>query len=110
MTARKGEQRPAGTPPVARVWVDVPLAPLDRTFDYLVPDTLDEQAVPGCRVRVRFAGQQVDGFLAERVAASDFTGRLGFLAKVVSPEPVLSPGIAALEIGRAHVRTPATLI
>lgn len=96
MTARKGEQRPAATLPVARVWVDVPLAHLDRTFDYLVPDTLDEQAVPGCRVRVRFAGQQVDGFLAERVAASDFTGRLGFLAKVVSPEPVLSPEIAAL--------------
>ncbi|MGH3759007.1 MAG: primosome assembly protein PriA, partial [Actinophytocola sp.] len=96
MTARKGEQRPAATLPVARVLVDVPLAHLDRPFDYLVPTSLDESAVPGCRVRVRFAGQLVDGFLAERVAESDFGGRLGFLAKVVSPEPVLTPEIAAL--------------
>jgi primosomal protein N' (replication factor Y) len=96
MTARKGEQRPAATLPVARVWVDVPLAHLDRPFDYLVPAQLAETAVPGCRVRVRFAGQQVDGFLAERVAESDFGGRLGFLSKVVSPEPVLAPEIAAL--------------
>ena len=96
MTARKGEQRPAATLPVARVWVDVPLAHLDRPFDYLVPASLDDQAVPGCRVRVRFAGQQVDGFLAERVAESDFGGRLGFLSKVVSAEPVLAPEIAAL--------------
>ena len=96
MTARKGEQRPAATLPVARVLVDVPLAHLDRPFDYLVPEQLDEVAVPGCRVRVRFAGQQVDGFLAERVAESEFTGRLGFLTKVVSAEPVLAPEIAAL--------------
>ncbi|MGH3878521.1 MAG: primosome assembly protein PriA, partial [Actinophytocola sp.] len=96
MTARKGEQRPATTLPVARVLVDVPLAHLDRPFDYLVPEQLDDVAVPGCRVRVRFAGQQVDGFLAERVAESEFTGRLGYLSKVVSPEPVLTPEIAAL--------------
>ena len=96
MTARKGEQRPAATLPVARVLVDVPLAHLDRPFDYLVPEQFDEDAVPGCRVRVRFAGQQVDGFLAERVAESEFGGKLGFLSRVVSPEPVLAPEIAAL--------------
>src|SRR5262245_43427595 len=96
MTARKGEQRPASTLPVARVLVDVPLAHLDRPFDYLVPEQLDDAAVPGCRVRARFAGQQVDGFLLERVAETDFAGRLGFLAKVVSPEPVLAPEIATL--------------
>jgi primosomal protein N' (replication factor Y) len=92
---RKGEQRPATTLPVARVYVDVPLAHLDRPFDYLVPDTLDEQAVPGCRLRLRFAGKQVDGFLLERVEKSEFDGRLGFIGKVVSPEPVLTSDIAA---------------
>lgn len=94
--ARKGELVAAGELPVARVAVDVPLAHLDRPFDYLVPQNLHEAAVPGCRVRVRFAGKQVDGFLLCRTAASDFGGRLGFLSKVVSPEPVLSPEIAAL--------------
>ena len=49
--------------PVARVVVDVPLPHLDRPFDYAVPADLDEAAQPGVRVRVRFAGQLVDGFL-----------------------------------------------
>lgn len=93
---RKGETRPAATLPVARVYVDVPLAHLDRPFDYLVPESLDEAAVPGCRLRMRFAGKQVDGFLLERVAASEFGGRMEYIGKVVSSEPVLTPEIAAL--------------
>ncbi|GAB3442576.1 primosomal protein N' [Actinophytocola sediminis] len=93
---RKGELVAAAELPVAKVVVDVPLAHLDRPFDYLVPTTLDDTAVPGCRVRVRFAGKQVDGFLLCRAAESDFGGKLGFLTKVVSPEPVLAPEIATL--------------
>ena len=82
--------------PVARVAVDIPLAHLDRPFDYLIPERLSDQAVPGCRVRVRFAGQLVDGYLLERAAASGHQGRLARLERVVSPEPVLSPEIMAL--------------
>ncbi|HEY1573503.1 MAG TPA: primosomal protein N' [Pseudonocardiaceae bacterium] len=89
--SRRGERVPAATLPVARVCVDVPLAHLDRPFDYRVPEQLDADAVPGCRVRVRFAGQLVDGYLLARVAESDHKGTLAFLEKVVSPEPVLSP-------------------
>jgi primosomal protein N' (replication factor Y) len=95
-TSRRGERIPAATLPVARVCVDVPLAHLDRPFDYQVPDQLDADAVPGCRVRVRFAGQLVDGFLLARAAESDHKGKLAFLEKVVSPEPVLSPDSIAL--------------
>ena len=51
--------------PVARISVDVGLAHLDRPFDYLVPARLDADARPGVRVRVRFAGQLVDGYLPE---------------------------------------------
>ena len=82
--------------PVARVAVDIPLAHLDRPFDYLIPERLSDQAVPGCRVRVRFAGQLVDGYLLERAAVSEHQGRLARLERVVSPEPVLSPEIMAL--------------
>jgi primosomal protein N' (replication factor Y) len=78
------------------VCVDVPLAHLDRPFDYRVPEQLDGDAVPGCRVRVRFAGQLVDGYLLTRAAESDHKGKLAFLEKVVSPEPVLSPDSMAL--------------
>jgi primosomal protein N' (replication factor Y) len=92
----RGEWRPASTLPVARVAVDVALAHLDRPFDYRVPAHLDDAAAPGVRVRVRFAGRLVDGFLLERVAESDHGGRLAWVDKVVSPEPVLSAEVAAL--------------
>jgi primosomal protein N' (replication factor Y) len=82
--------------PVARVAVDVPLAHLDRPFDYLVPQQLASAAVRGCRVRVRFAGKLTDGYLLERAADSDHPGRLAFLERVVSPEPVLTAEIAGL--------------
>ncbi|KAA2261812.1 primosomal protein N' [Solihabitans fulvus] len=95
-TMRRGEWQPAATLPIARVCVDVPLAHLDRPFDYQVPAQFDADAVPGCRVRVRFAGQLVDGFLLSRAERSEHTGKLMFLERVTSPEPVLSPEIAAL--------------
>ncbi len=84
--------------PVARVAVDVALPHLDRPFDYAVPASLSDNAVPGCRVRVRFAGRLVDGYLLERRDSSDHAiehdGRLSPLARVISPEPVLTDEIA----------------
>ncbi|KAA9160339.1 primosomal protein N' [Amycolatopsis acidicola] len=94
--ARKGQQKAAAVDPIARIVVDVPLAHLDRTFDYQVPDKLDADAVPGARVRVRFAGQLVDGFLIERAGTTEHTGRLAFLERVTSSEPVLGPKLATL--------------
>ena len=89
---------PAPDLPVARVLVDLPLAHLDKPFDYLVTAELHEDAVAGCRVKVRFAGQDVGGYLLERVAESDHPGRLAPLRKVVSPEPVLHPEVARLSL------------
>ena len=81
--------------PVGRVAVDIAHSHLDRLFDYAVPAALDARAVPGCRVRVRFAGKLVDGFLTERVDSSDHEGKLGLIAKVVSAEAVLRPDVLA---------------
>ncbi|HKE51147.1 MAG TPA: primosomal protein N' [Actinomycetes bacterium] len=92
----KPPPRQAAERPVARVVVDVSLPHLDRPFDYLVPETMADAAVPGARVRVRFAGQQVNGFILDRVAESEHEGALTPLARVVSPEPVLSPDLARL--------------
>jgi primosomal protein N' (replication factor Y) (superfamily II helicase) len=73
----------------------VPLAHLDRPFDYLIPQALSADAVPGVRVKVRFAGQLVDGWLLERTERSEHP-RLAYLDKVVSPVPVLAPELARL--------------
>jgi primosomal protein N' (replication factor Y) len=82
--------------PVARVAVDVPLAHLDRPYDYAVTADQDEAAVPGARVRVRFSGRLCDGFILDRVAASEHAGELAGLHKIISSEPVLTAEIATL--------------
>ena len=87
---------PASELPVARVAVDTGLAHLDRPFDYAVPEAMAAQAQPGVRVRVRFAGRLVDGWLLERADASDHAGRLAPLASVVSAEQVATPELLAL--------------
>ncbi len=81
--------------PVAKVAVDLPLAHLDRPFDYAVPEELDAEAQPGVRVKVRFAGQLRDGFVLERTEAGERTG-LSSLQRVVSPEPVLTADVVEL--------------
>lgn len=87
---------PAATLPVARVCVDLAPPHLDRPFEYLVPETLDDATRPGVRVKVRFAGQDVDGWVLERVAEADHEGRLLPLRRVVSDEPVVTPAVARL--------------
>ena len=88
--------KPAADRPVARIAVDLPLAHLDRPFDYLVPERLAALARPGVRVRVRFAGQLTDGYVLDRVDSSEHQGRLSYLERVVSAEQVLTPEIAGL--------------
>jgi primosomal protein N' (replication factor Y) (superfamily II helicase) len=93
--ARQARQA-AAVLPIARVAVEIPLPHLDRPFDYLVPDTLADDAVPGCRVRVRFSGRLTGGFVLDRAADTEHEGKLAYLERVVSPEPVLTPEIAGL--------------
>lgn len=92
--------------PVARVLVDRALLHLDQYFDYAVPAAMDAEAQPGVRVRVRFGARVVrgrreggelrDGFIVERLPGSDYPGPLAPLAQVLSPEPVLGPGLLRL--------------
>lgn len=82
--------------PVARVAVDLALPHLDRAFDYAVPQSMSDDAQPGVRVRVRFAGQDVEGYLLERSSGSDHQGKLTPLRRVVSSEQVLSEQVMRL--------------
>ncbi|HZP53042.1 primosomal protein N' [Actinocrinis sp.] len=103
---------PAQRQPVAKVIVDVEPAHLDRLWDYTVPAKLAEAAQPGVRVRVRFAGQLVDGYLWERAEQTDFAGRLAPLHSVVSPEPVLTQEIGKLAraVADAYAGTVADVL
>jgi primosomal protein N' (replication factor Y) len=92
----------AGTDPVAGVVVDVGLAHLDRVFDYAVPESMGDTARPGVRVRVRFAGREVGGFVVDRRAEPDHPGPLTPLRRVVSDELVLPPEL--LDLAREVAR------
>ncbi|RBY89220.1 primosome assembly protein PriA [Blastococcus sp. TBT05-19] len=81
---------------MARVVVDVPLAHLDRPFDYAVPEKFADTVQAGCRVRVRFHGRLVDGVVWELADTTDFAGTLQPLSHVPSGEPVLTPQVARL--------------
>ncbi len=83
-------------PVVAQVAVDVSLPHLDRPFDYLVSEADRLRAVPGCRVRVRFAGKLADGFVLALADTSDAGVKLRPLERVVSSEVVLTPAVARL--------------
>ncbi len=80
---------------VARVLIDSPLPQLDRLFDYGIPDSLRDVALPGVRVRVplRSAGRIADGYIVELGEPGDYSGALSELESVVSPIPVLSPEV-----------------
>lgn len=82
--------------PVARVLVESSLPHLDRPFDYSVPAELDEAAQSGVRVKVRFNGQELTGFIMERAAESDAGHTLVPLHKVISAVAVLTPAVRDL--------------
>jgi primosomal protein N' (replication factor Y) (superfamily II helicase) len=94
--SRAAPEPSAEVDPIARVLVDTPLAHLDRPFDYTVPASLAESAVPGSRVKVRFAGKELGGFVLERAPESEHAGTLTPLRRVISSERVLSPEVADL--------------
>ncbi|WP_207547846.1 primosomal protein N' [Mycobacterium mantenii] len=87
---------PVEVEPIARVLPMLSVPHLDREFDYLVSAEQSDDAQPGVRVRVRFHGRLVDGFVLERRNDTDHPGKLGWLDRVVSTEPVLTPEIRRL--------------
>lgn len=89
-------RRAAEHEPIARVLPLLTVPHLDREFDYLVSEEQSDDAQPGVRVRVRFHGRLVDAYLLERRSDTDHTGKLGWLDRVVSPEPVLTPEVRRL--------------
>lgn len=80
---------------IARVAVDVPLAHLDRLFDYEIGEKLVDDAVVGARVQVRFSGQQQRGWIVELASESEVDS-LAPLGKVISSEPLLTPETYAM--------------
>lgn len=79
---------------IAEVAVPVPL---DKAFDYEVPEFMRAAAVPGARVRVPFGPRQLVGFILD--VRDGTPGReLKPLAKLLDPEPLL--GVEQVRMAR----------
>ena len=90
----------------AIVKVAVSAAPysIDKPYDYLVPETMAEAALPGMRVTVPFGrGNRLsEGVILARTEGVKEQG-LKPLTAILDQEPVLDAAGLSLEIGRAHV-------
>lgn len=80
---------------VARVLIDSSVPHLDRLFDYEVPASMEQQAVPGIRVKVPFGPQQLAGFIVEILQDHATPMKLRPLAKIVSDQVALYPEVVA---------------
>lgn len=105
MTTRT--RQAAAFEPIVRVLPMLSVPHLDRDFDYLVSEEQSDDAQPGVRVRLRFHGRLVDGFVLERRTDTDHVGKLAWLDRVVSAEAVLTPEIRRL-VGAVAARYAGT--
>ena len=76
---------------VAKIAVSAATYWIDRPYDYLVPEELEETALPGCRVYVPFArgNRRSEGIILALGDHSDY-GQLKPVLSVLDPAPVLT--------------------
>ncbi len=82
--------------PVAEVLLESAVPHLDRPFDYVVPIDLADKIVPGCRVKLRFSGREMTGYVIRRKQEPATTSRLSLITKLVTALPVLAEDILDL--------------
>ncbi|MEX3621173.1 primosomal protein N' [Viridibacillus arvi] len=76
---------------IAQVIVDVAAYPVDRPFDYAVPDEWQALVEAGCRVKVPFGPRNVLGFITALKEETDVPqGKLKPLSQLLDIEPVLT--------------------
>ncbi|MCM3784221.1 primosomal protein N' [Neobacillus mesonae] len=83
---------------IAKVIVDVPAKDVDRTFDYLIPESLQGWVEVGSRVGVPFGHRTVQGFVVALEEAASTNFKLKPIAELLDLVPPLSPDL--VELGR----------
>lgn len=76
---------------IAEVIVDVSAYPVDRPFDYKIPENLIDILDCGCRVKVPFGTRQVLGFVVNIKNETDVArDKIKSISEVLDIEPVLT--------------------
>ena len=82
---------------IAEVIVDVSAYPIDRPFDYLVPDTMVAVIEAGIRVKVPFGPRKVLGYVTALKEESELdVAKLKPIDELIDLEPVISAELLGL--------------
>ena len=83
---------------IAKLAIQSNLPQLDRLFDYAIPDSLQDVARIGSRVRVMFGRSKkpLDAFIVDFPTESEFKGRLSEVIEVVGNTQTLQPKVFQL--------------
>ena len=83
---------------IAKLAIQSNLPQLDRLFDYAIPESLQEVASIGSRVRVMFGRSKkpLDAFIVGFPTESEFKGRLSEVIEVVGNAQTLQPKVFQL--------------
>ncbi|MFB5759446.1 primosomal protein N' [Paenibacillus medicaginis] len=82
---------------IAKVIVDVPAKETDRTFDYVLPDSMRSWIEPGSRVAVPFGKRTVQGFVTSvQPQAEPSRFKLRPIQELLDLVPPLSPDLVEL--------------
>ncbi|HYL76548.1 MAG TPA: primosomal protein N' [Bryobacteraceae bacterium] len=69
--------------------------PLDQSFTYRLPETLQHRVQPGCRVLVPFGSRKLTGMVL-KLHDDPSTGPLKEVMRLIDEQPVLEPELIAL--------------
>ncbi|WP_342600645.1 primosomal protein N' [Psychrobacillus sp. FSL H8-0483] len=106
---------------IVEVIVDVSAYPIDRPFDYIVPEHLEELVERGSRVHVPFGNRKVQGFITNIKQRTDLDmSKLKEVQSIIDVEPVVTEELLQLskwltkktlcyEIDALQVMLPAAL-
>ncbi len=82
---------------IAEVIVDVAAYPIDKPFDYIVPETMQSSIEQGVRVKVPFGRRKVLGYVTALKNESDLEStKLRSIDELVDLEPVISSELLTL--------------
>ena len=81
---------------LAKVIIDIPVAQVNREFDYLVPEQWEEAIQLGMRVEVPFGPRQLLGFVVGFSDETSFTGTLKPISKLLDYRSFLNEELIEL--------------
>jgi primosomal protein N' (replication factor Y) (superfamily II helicase) len=89
-----------------------PALPVDKNFEYLIPEQLIPKAEPGKRVLVPFRNRKITGYIIEIRSSPEFDpGSIKPIIDILDQEPLFKPGQMALfSFCRDYYQAPLGLV